>query len=407
MSIGYWLLIFGGVAFFVAGAVVIFQYRRGNHISDRCLTTVHYNAKALENFYEGFECDTDTRDKLCKFHALKGYFYQDVYNSIGSDTDVWSDRALPIIPRDFHESFETVIRELAVDRCWDVLAEALALPTADATLEFELNPNTLQWHSSGKNPIKEAAARMQFLRCLGLEFQEDLGRVFDLVVASKPPQDVGRRTKNLLLKYFAAPRNDKALDMCLDFFRDAQRRRDSRGQADILQRIAEMSEKPAAQKVLDSFEESCRGHPSKMHAFFAAQAGAWVPDVLSRVECLLEHPGFNSEDCKCLSSLLLAFVRNDCGFHQEDGCGYGFIVKMMRIVDKTSPALASRLIGAFSLWTELESNRQAQIRSQLAVLERQELEMSEITKKCVADVLDTGAISLTQHCDKSTQFSWV
>lgn len=62
-----------------------------------------------------------------------------------------------------------------------------------------------------------------------------------------------------------------------------------------------------------------------------------MPNLLSRVKGLMEHPDFTLKNPNRLRSVISSFASSQKHFHAKDGSGYKFLGDMVLEVDKLNP----------------------------------------------------------------------
>ncbi|MEZ5837871.1 MAG: aminopeptidase N [Geminicoccaceae bacterium] len=171
-----------------------------------------------------------------------------------------------------------------------------------------------------------------------------------------------RSLRNVALAYLVRGGADRAIDLAVSQFRDADNMTD---------RIAALAalldvQAPGYQEHLDSFYEQWKHEPLVVNKWFALQAMMEDDDSLGRVHRLMEHPAFNMSNPNRLRSLIGVFcMANMKGFHRADGAGYAFLGDIVADLDRRNPQVASRLLAVLGRWRRHDAGRQALMKAQL------------------------------------------
>jgi aminopeptidase N len=88
------------------------------------------------------------------------------------------------------------------------------------------------------------------------------------------------------------------------------------------------------------------------------QAQSRLPNALSEVEALTQHPSFDIRNPNKVYSLIRAFGANHARFHAADGSGYRFIAEQILKLDAINPQVASRIARCFDRWKKFDAVRQ-------------------------------------------------
>ena len=179
------------------------------------------------------------------------------------------------------------------------------------------------------------------------------------------PEQIGRRSlKNRALGYLVAAGGTAGGDLC-----EAQYRR-QHNMTDVMAAMGLLADSghPARDGVLADFEARWRNDPLVMDKWFAVQAMADRPDVLTEVNHLMQHPAFSMRNPNKVRALIGSFTgANPVRFHAADGSGYEFLGEQVLALDSANPQIAARLLRAMARWQRYDEARQARMR---AVLER-------------------------------------
>lgn len=103
-----------------------------------------------------------------------------------------------------------------------------------------------------------------------------------------------------------------------------------------------------------------------MDKWFALEASFSGGDALTRVKALTQHPSFSMENPNRIRSLIGGFANNNARhFHAKNGEGYAYLAKILKLLNKQNPQVASRLITPLIQTVKLDQARKAMIVEQL------------------------------------------
>ena len=100
--------------------------------------------------------------------------------------------------------------------------------------------------------------------------------------------------------------------------------------------------------------------------WFALQAGARLPDTLTRVQALMRHSAFKLTNPNKVRALIGRFCQgNPVRFHAANGAGYLFLADQVLALDRLNPQMAARLLAPMSRWRRHDAQRQQLMQAQL------------------------------------------
>lgn len=120
---------------------------------------------------------------------------------------------------------------------------------------------------------------------------------------------------------------------------------------------------PHAEALLAHFAEQWQGTALALDKWFALQASSVTPHTVAQVEALANHAWFNLRNPNRVYALVATFCRNSLRFHQNDGAGYQFVLRIIKQLNTLNPQVAARLITPFLQWRRYDSERQERLRS--------------------------------------------
>lgn len=139
--------------------------------------------------------------------------------------------------------------------------------------------------------------------------------------------------------------------------------------------------------VINEFYNKWQHDPLVVDKWFSIQAESPLPDTLSQVKNLLQHPAFDIKNPNKVYALLAAFgFRNPVRFHAIDGTGYALMADMVIKLDNLNPSVASRMVKPLTDWKRHDNKRQQLMRVQLEHILR--------NKKTSKDVYELASKSL-------------
>ena len=237
------------------------------------------------------------------------------------------------------------------------MAYALQLP-ADASLMQAVDVVHVE---------KLVAARRRVKRALAQQLMAEFEAVYALTSSAEteykftPAEVARRRLRNTCLDFLTSLGTESALQRASAQYTTA---------TCMTERIAALgclSSHPGALRdaAVAHFHKFAEGDSLVLNKWFAVQAGADLPDLLTRVKELQQHPDFLISNPNRARSLLSTFAANLPHFHAADGSGYVFTADNIIVIDSLNPQVAARMALAFSQWTRFDDARQALMRAQL------------------------------------------
>ncbi|HIL51841.1 MAG TPA: aminopeptidase N [Planctomycetes bacterium] len=259
------------------------------------------------------------------------------------------------LPPAYLEAFGATLSDTSLD-C-TMQAMALCLP-GEAWLADRMEvADPVAVHATRK------AARAQLARAFRDEWLELYEKNRSQGKYSLDSESVGRRSLAAVsLGYLMELEESEISARCLAQFHSADNMTDA-GAALALLCSTQGSERDEA---LSAFYERWKSNSLVLNKWFSMQARADLPDVLERVQKLLEHPDFTFKNPNRARSVISAFAHfNPAAFHAADGSGYRFLTRCVVKMDAINPQVASRLIDPLLAWRRLDSSRQNMLKASL------------------------------------------
>lgn len=176
------------------------------------------------------------------------------------------------------------------------------------------------------------------------------------------PEAMGRRSvKNLCLSYLVDTHQEIYADLAVEQFNASDNMTDTMGALWALNNYAGRQRT----QVLADFYKKWQHQPLVVNKWLALQASSQLPDTLTQVQKLLQHPAFSLSNPNNVSYLIGVFSGNMLHFHAADGSGYLFIADQVIMLDPKNPQVAARTVEPLTRWRRFDKNRQTLMRTQL------------------------------------------
>ncbi|HLD17316.1 MAG TPA: aminopeptidase N [Coxiellaceae bacterium] len=139
------------------------------------------------------------------------------------------------------------------------------------------------------------------------------------------------------------------------------------------------------QKALEVFYHTYQTETLVMDKWFSIQALAPLPNTLTQVKSLLNHPAFNINNPNKVRALIGAFSQNVPCFHEPSGVGYQFLAEQVLHVDAKNPHVAARLVAPLIQWKRFPPKTQTLMKEAL-----KEIKRAQSLSKDVFEVVGKG-----------------
>jgi aminopeptidase N len=263
----------------------------------------------------------------------------------------------PAWPTSFADAAARIIANADDDPAF--AAEVLTLPS-EATLAEQLDV---------VDPDALHAARRGLRRFLAEQLRSSMTDCYDRYEPHSPYRfdtvDAGRRAlRNLCLGYLTELDTPNERALAMRQFTSADNMTD---QFAALAALAQCAGSERRQALAD-FYERWRCETLVVNKWLMVQATSDLPETLSEVMSLIEHPAFDMRNPNKVYALLGGYASNHARFHDADGNGYRFMANQILTLDAINPQVAARLARCFDRWRRFDAGRQAHARSALESL---------------------------------------
>ena len=210
------------------------------------------------------------------------------------------------------------------------------------------------------------AARRFVRQQLAVQLAKELTGVYQQHHTQQPytfnQQAVGQRSlKNAALSYLMLQDKQEVIDLCMQQFKQADNMTDQSAALRVMANV-NCSERLSA---LESFYQQWQDEALVVDKWFTIQATAELPETLTQVKELLNHPAFNLKNPNKVRALVGAFTSNFAEFHRADGLGYQFLADQVLRLDSLNPQVAARLVQPLTRWKRFDKSRQQIMQKEL------------------------------------------
>lgn len=274
------------------------------------------------------------------------------------------------------EAFRMLLTGSTTDKA--VLSEMLTLPSEAYIAE--------------QQPIVDVdaihAAREFVRQSLAVLLRDEFMAVFEANRTDEPyaptPEQIAQRSlKNIALSYLMSIEDEKAVAYCEEQVAAEHNMTDVRHALTLL---VHSDRDDLAVPALKAFGEKWAHDPLVMDQWFTIQVTRPQPDVLERVQFLMQHPAFSIKNPNKVRALIGAFTQNRVNFHRLDGKGYALLADVVIELNRLNPEIAARLVTPLTRWQRFDENRQSLMRVQLERIKKEPLSSNvyEVVEKALA-----------------------
>ncbi|MBE87845.1 MAG: aminopeptidase N [Rhodospirillaceae bacterium] len=248
----------------------------------------------------------------------------------------------------FIDALKLVLNDQAIDPA--LAGDMLALASESDLAEQQRIIDVDAIHTARDNLFKEIARGLS----------EPLIEAYERCAVAEPynhgtAQSAKRRLRNIALGYITSLANDEAYELARAQFEDATNMTDSMGALSALNDC----ETQMRETALDDFYCRWKDNSLVIDKWFTLQATSALPNTLSKVKSLMEHPSFSIKTPNRVRALIGAFCSaNQLRFHAKDGSGYAFLSDQVARLNAINPQIAARLLAPLSRWRRFDTARQ-------------------------------------------------
>ncbi|MDH5776772.1 MAG: aminopeptidase N, partial [Gammaproteobacteria bacterium] len=267
--------------------------------------------------------------------------------------DYRSDKTL-VMPGLFIEACRKVLLDKKLDKA--LAAQALSLPTENYLAE-----------QRELIDVEAVFTVRQFVRQqLVRTLRTELLQVFkdnqsDDVYRFTADAMAQRSLKNMTLSYLMELDDEEVIASCMQQYEQAI------NMTDVMAALGALvnTSQPQREAALQDFYQKWQHDPQVVEKWFALQASARVPDVLSQVQALTKHPAFSMKNPNKVRSLIGRFCMGNYYFHDVSGAGYQFLREHVVQLDSMNPQIAARLVQSLSRWRRYDEVRRGLMEKEL------------------------------------------
>ena len=271
------------------------------------------------------------------------------------------------------QAFNSVLSTDSIDRGF--IAELLSLPSVAYISEqvTPVDPVAIEKSRTGLKKKIASSVKEKLLDCYIQCQAVNTGQ-------SDPHEIAARSLRNTCLDYLNSLDDDDSRSLCLDQLENSRCMTDSASAITFICR----SNREDRQTLLDEFYKQWKHEPLVVDKWLRAQAMAPNKSVLDAVEKLTLHPGFDYKNPNKVYALILGFTHgNPFCFHADDGSGYIFISKWVKILDPVNSQVAARLVSALNGWKKYRPDLRDKMKHTLVEIS----EFSELSND-VKEIID-------------------
>jgi len=163
-----------------------------------------------------------------------------------------------------------------------------------------------------------------------------------------------RMLKNACLVLLAGPAEQDVIDLCYQQLTHSDCMTDRFA---ALSCLIEM-QCPERDQAIDWAYRQWKTSSLLMNYWFRAQAMGRTPDVIPRLQSLLEHPAYDPSSTTHAMALLGTFFRqNRVAFHDSSGAAYSWLADTLLYVDTIRPGGTAWLMPQINQWQRYDENR--------------------------------------------------
>ncbi len=267
-----------------------------------------------------------------------------------------------VLEEAFHDAVADILRDSSIEPAF--AAELLTLPGESVLAESMLPADPEAIHRVRR------AARTE----IGLKHADVFKALYGRLAGAYAADDMStaamgsRVLKAVALGYLVAGGEAAALALAARQASEAVTMTDSMAALQALNG----TDCPERTTALAAFHDRWENTPLVLDKWFTLRATSSLPDTLSEVVALLEHPKFDIGTPNRVRALVGAFASgNPVRFHAPDGAGYSFLADQIIKLDGLNPQVAARMVAPLTRWKKYDEARQRMMQECLERILRQ------------------------------------
>jgi aminopeptidase N len=267
-----------------------------------------------------------------------------------------------VLEEAFHDAVADILRDSSIEPAF--AAELLTLPGESVLAESMLPADPEAIHRVRRAARKEIGQKHADV------FKALYGRLAGAYAADDMSTAAmgSRALKAVALGYLVAGGEAAALALAARQASEAVTMTDSMAALQALNG----TDCPERTTALAAFHDRWENTPLVLDKWFTLRATSSLPDTLSEVVALLEHPKFDIGTPNRVRALVGAFASgNPVRFHAPDGAGYSFLADQIIKLDGLNPQVAARMVAPLTRWKKYDEARQRMMRECLERILRQ------------------------------------
>ena len=134
------------------------------------------------------------------------------------------------------------------------------------------------------------------------------------------------------------------------------------------------------------FHDRWQDNPLVMEKWFQMESMSSVGGGTTRLDVLMEHPGFDPKNPNKIRAILGAFmVGNTPNFHAADGSGYDYVARQLISIDERNPQVAARMALPLTRMDSYTDDRKTRMRAALKMVQAraQSNDLREVVDKAL------------------------
>jgi len=248
---------------------------------------------------------------------------------------------------DYLEGFANLFTKNIND---SLLAELITPPSLKNLLNLETSID-IELLNQGLQNCKQEFAKLYYKQLNNIYTTKNSSKLY----VYEPEDVMARKIKNVALKYLVCTETQESINLAVEQINTTDNMTDTMAALACLNDIA--SEVRTEQ--LNAFYKKWQHEDLVVNKWLRLQATTNLPDSLTKVKQLTEHPAFNIKNPNKVYALIGAYSgANLASFHTLSGAGYSFLADKIIKLDDINPQVAARLIAPLTQYDKLDEKRQ-------------------------------------------------